>query len=47
MSLDFGKNNFRCIYRAYKKRYEKEETIAVKSTLETAIKYLEEEFEIT
>ena len=38
MSLDFGKNNFRCIYRAYKKRYEKEETIAVKSTLETAIK---------
>ncbi len=41
------KNNFRRIYMAYKKRYEKEETIAVKSTLETAIKYLEEEFEIT
>ena len=40
------KSNYKKVYKAYKKRYENEDSIAVKSTLETAIHYLEEEFDI-
>ncbi len=40
------KSNYKRVYKAYKERYETEDSIAVKSTLETAIAYLEEEFDI-